>query len=968
MSRLLLTSLCFALVLLHAPARGQSSGARFLPTARDVLRLAPPGAGSSLQNARLSGVVLAVDEAGNTFQLNDGTGTLRIGVARGTGLVMPERGAKVRVEGTTASHRLLGGLQIKLNAYKIDLDGKAPLPKGEPLSLATLNTFSHIDQWVSVEGFVMEWSFRRPLLYVKLIERNAWNTAVVRLSDDTQIPKNLHGARVRVTGISGGTRTLVNALDVPDVAHLEFLSPGVADVFDVPLVSIADVMHRKIEPGKRVRVQGTYITTFQKQKVILQGTGGAMTCQLLQPESRQPGVEVTRGDAGLLPELKPGDQIELEGSIFESVVASVKACGLNFCHVRVTGKGEVPKPESVEIETLLGYRNEDHWVTIEGTGEAWTLQGNIMYFAIAGPRASIVFTVYDWPPNFFTTKMHGARIRFTGVSWSLNQTGRGSDFAVPGHMRLDFRKPGTEDPFNAPVHSAADIANDRAPPGERVKAKGVFVGRSRDGQVIYVRGADAALSVQLRRPWPRQSSPSGNFYADFGPWTEMKIGHEVEVVGTSIHNESPEYAPYDLTNAGVRVLRHIDGIEASEAPLNSLSDGGRTSDLVKTRGRLLAVHQVPQPGGEWRTTMMVEAGGKKLPVIYQGTSELPSDLLKIDDELLVQGVMLRAIGKEPRQLMMLSATGVKSLGLSPVVRARQLWLWGGGAFVVFSLFASWIVALRKSNRDKTEIAAMLEQRVNERTAALSKAQDDLSKALGQERELGELKSRFVSMVSHEFRTPLGITMSAIELIRHYDDRLPAEKRHELQMDIFSATRHMAELMEQVLLIGRVEAGKLAFKAASCDVEILACKLIDESLSATNRRCPIIWRADNDLSGAQADEALLRHIFGNLITNGIKYSPEGSEVIFSARREGTDVVFQVSDSGIGIPEEDRQRLFEAFHRCSNVGEIPGTGLGLVIVKRCVDLHGGSLDIDSTVGKGTTFTVRLPLFTASPSPGA
>jgi signal transduction histidine kinase len=130
------------------------------------------------------------------------------------------------------------------------------------------------------------------------------------------------------------------------------------------------------------------------------------------------------------------------------------------------------------------------------------------------------------------------------------------------------------------------------------------------------------------------------------------------------------------------------------------------------------------------------------------------------------------------------------------------------------------------------------------------------------------------------------------------------------------------------------------------------------LSATNRKCPIEWTAENDLSGAIADEALLRHILSNLLSNGVKYSPAGTPVYFSARREGRDVVFTVKDSGIGIPESDLPKLFEAFQRGSNVGEIPGTGLGLVIIKRCVDLNNGSISVKSSPGSGTTFTVRVP----------
>ena len=235
------------------------------------------------------------------------------------------------------------------------------------------------------------------------------------------------------------------------------------------------------------------------------------------------------------------------------------------------------------------------------------------------------------------------------------------------------------------------------------------------------------------------------------------------------------------------------------------------------------------------------------------------------------------------------------------------------------------------------------------------------KELAAEREVSELKSRFVTTVSHEFRTPLGITMSAVELLRHYEDRLPQEDKTQLYDDIHTATRNMAGLMEQVLVLGRVDAGKLPYKPAPLDLDALARKLTDESLSATNRKCPIEWTAENNLSGARADEALLRHIFTNLLSNGVKYSPAGAPVHFRARREGLIAVFTIQDRGIGIPEADLPTLFEAFHRASNVGEIPGTGLGLVISKRCAELHGGSIHVKSTPGEGTTFTVRLPAWT-------
>ena len=236
----------------------------------------------------------------------------------------------------------------------------------------------------------------------------------------------------------------------------------------------------------------------------------------------------------------------------------------------------------------------------------------------------------------------------------------------------------------------------------------------------------------------------------------------------------------------------------------------------------------------------------------------------------------------------------------------------------------------------------------------------LTQALDQERELGELKSRFVSMVSHEFRTPLGVIMSAVEIMRHFDEKLSGPRRQELCNEIHDATRGMADLMEQVLMLGRVDAGKLGFRPMPLNLEVLAGKLIDESRSATHAKCAIHLECEPGVKDARGDEALLRHILGNLITNAAKYSPEGGDVFLRIRREGVDSVFIIEDHGIGIPQEELGKLFEAFSRCSNVGDIPGTGLGLVIVKRCTELHSGRIEVQSDFGGGTRFIVWLPMF--------
>lgn len=245
-----------------------------------------------------------------------------------------------------------------------------------------------------------------------------------------------------------------------------------------------------------------------------------------------------------------------------------------------------------------------------------------------------------------------------------------------------------------------------------------------------------------------------------------------------------------------------------------------------------------------------------------------------------------------------------------------------------------------------------------------RAEMELQNALAKERELSQLKSEFVSLVSHEFRTPLEIILSSADNLRRYHDRLNPEKREHLLRTIDRSVRRMSGMMEEVLVLGRLETDRMTFKPVDFDLASFCQRICDEIESATNRRCPIRLLLPPLLEQARGDENILRHVFANLLANAVKYSPAGSEVDFAVTREGEHAVFRVRDHGCGIPAADQKRLFQAFHRGSNVGQIPGTGLGLLIVQRCVDLHSGQIHFQSSEGIGTTFTVRLALFSQPP----
>jgi PAS domain S-box-containing protein len=241
---------------------------------------------------------------------------------------------------------------------------------------------------------------------------------------------------------------------------------------------------------------------------------------------------------------------------------------------------------------------------------------------------------------------------------------------------------------------------------------------------------------------------------------------------------------------------------------------------------------------------------------------------------------------------------------------------------------------------------------------------EIAESLARQRELADLKSRFVSMASHEFRTPLATVLSSSDLLKLYGPRMADEERESCFAFISDAVHRMKNMLEDVLLIGVTEAGVSQFKPSAhalgplCEsiVEEVQRGFADQSASAAH---PIAMRIADALCLADIDERWFRHIFGNLLSNAIKYSPEGGLVRFEATVRTQEVEFQVVDSGIGLPQQDIPRLFETFFRASNSGKISGTGLGLSIVQRAVELHGGRISVASELGQGTTFTVVLPL---------
>ena len=226
-------------------------------------------------------------------------------------------------------------------------------------------------------------------------------------------------------------------------------------------------------------------------------------------------------------------------------------------------------------------------------------------------------------------------------------------------------------------------------------------------------------------------------------------------------------------------------------------------------------------------------------------------------------------------------------------------------------------------------------------------------------ELSEKKTHHLSIASHELRNPLTTILLSAETLalnlHRWDDQKKLRYLHFIQ----GAAENMSLVIEDVLVMGRAEAGKLEFKPARLDLENFCRNLVEELLLGIGKNHRLIFSRTGTQRTAVMDKQLLRHILMNLLSNAIKYSPTGSTINFTLTCETGEAVFQIQDAGIGIPPEDMHRLFEAFYRCSNVDSITGNGLGLAIVKKAVDLHRGEIAVESEVGVGTTFTVTLPL---------
>lgn len=234
----------------------------------------------------------------------------------------------------------------------------------------------------------------------------------------------------------------------------------------------------------------------------------------------------------------------------------------------------------------------------------------------------------------------------------------------------------------------------------------------------------------------------------------------------------------------------------------------------------------------------------------------------------------------------------------------------------------------------------------------------LQHTLAQEKELGELKLRLFSMVSHEFRTPLSVILASSQLLGEILQDLVEQNQLKNLYRIQSSAKLMNQLLTDILTLTRAEAGKLNYKPELVDLEAFCLNLLEDVRFCDIKSHSLKFISKGRCVRVYLDEKLLYSILSNLLLNAIKYSPNGGNVYLILNCETEATVFQIKDEGIGIPAENYSEIYEPFYRGQNVENIVGSGLGLAVVKKCVELHQGEITMESQVGVGTTFTVRIP----------
>lgn len=707
----------------------------------------------------------------------------------------------------------------------------------------------------------------------------------------------------------------------------------------------------------------------------------------VQESSR--GVLVARTNLEVRP--CPGDVVEVVG---ESAADRFQAMIRN-ARIDVAGAAPLPVPSVQTARSLASEIHFGEWVRLKCmVHDAGMARGDLVLQVTSGTQPFYAYVETD--PGFkISEDLVDSTVELTGVVWTLagpDQRPYGFRLHVPRPECMRVLKPGNRDFYERPMLTAKQLRRLPASQDDHVRVRGTVthVYSNPAPYRIVVEDATGPIAAYLHVPISRDRNVAPYWRDDpQALWQQRPAppkvapGDLIEIIGSP----SAEGKAVPLLHGGeYRVIGTGSPIQPRLIRAREALSPELDHALVRLKARVID-RQQSGSGAQLSTTIWLESDAMFFEARLLGPAAA-AITLSSNSLAELTGLVLalpRQPGK-PRgiQIELRGPEDIRSLAEPSPLFSAVVLRWLGISTGGLLLALAWVWLLRRQVARRTfELAASIEER--------KRTEKELLKALERERELGKLKSNLVSVVSHEFRTPLGVIVSSSDILRRYLDRLTPAKRQEQLEVIQRATENLSELVEDVLLLGKVEAGKVQFVPEPLDLGRLCRHLVDEIQSATKAACPIEFEEGN-LAGAFGDESLLRPILSNLLLNAVKYSEPGTPVYFKVSREAVPhesrlagvparsssstwaqsnllmtaasvsafARFAISDRGIGISADDQKRLFSAFTRGSNVGDRPGTGLGLAIVKRCVELHGGSIELTSAPGEGTTMVVHLPMF--------
>jgi signal transduction histidine kinase len=803
---------------------------------------------------------------------------------------------------------------------KVRLLGEPGLPEPLPADVARLNGGDNAMKFVSVHGVIRDMMMDGPYLLLLVVENGITYRVHSGMLGGSGLPRDWMEAEIQARGmcrpISDNWGNAFGFIVYQnDTSQTTILKPGTTNFFERPLLTVSQAASLTNNSIGRLKTSGTVLAHTPGGALFLQDSTGVMRVELLTLLPR------TQGEGERLPHepqtlLAPGERVEVLGARQQGLYLTPTLVDGEF---RRIGRGPLPQPRNVSAAELEAGSWAGQLVTVRARlldQRRWSVL-NVHHRSLVLQEGDRVFHAH-WESD-------------SPAQWNLQPN---QYVTITGVNAVEVGEMKAARSFQLLLRSPLDVVLATAPwfwttPGFR---------RIAPVAVVVFVVATAWILVQRRQRRRLRDSEVVTQTINYFATSLLERYTEEDILWDLAKNCISQLGFEDCVIYLLDKERNVLVQRAALGPKNPV-------------GRVIANPLVIHVG----KGIVGSVAATGIPELIEDTS-LDGRYI-VDDERRFSEITVP-----------ISANG-KVIGIIDSEHGRKNFFTQNHLKMltaIASLCANKLLRARAEQRLR-QSHDELEYRVNERAGELvatnqqlMRVENELRVALAAEKELNQLKSSFVSMVSHEFRTPLEVILSSSNILDRYLERLPADKRKIQLRAIRKSVHRMNDLIEDVLMLGKLDAGRLACHVASVDLEAVCRRAIVEIESATGREGIVRLDPGRKDPEAQADEGLLHHILTNLLGNAVKYSPPDRPVEFTVSRRGGEAEFVIRDRGCGIPDADQTRLFTAFYRGSNVAQTPGSGLGLVIAKRCVDLHGGNIRCESQEGQGTTFTVTLPLF--------